>query len=84
MKSLDFVGFWSTILLALAVIGLAALAFGPWAGASALTARLTLTFGLLAFWLIGLIARNASAVLAAQADQISALQRELAGQRPAP
>ena len=82
-KSLDFVGLWSLIMSALSVLGIGALTFGPWADPSAQPTRLILTFSWFAFWMIGTIARNVRAALEAQADQIAALQRQLAEQRPA-
>lgn len=80
-KSMDFVSFFSLVMGAIAMLGQVAVTFGPWAPAPP-TARLVLTFGWLAFWMIGIIARSASALLAEQADQIAVLQRQLGEQRP--
>ena len=80
-KSMDFVSFFSLVMGAIAVLGLAAVTLGPWGPASP-TARLVLTFGWLTFWMIGTIARSVGALLAEQADQIAALQRQLGEQRP--
>ncbi len=77
-KSIDFVGVWSLIMSALSVLGILALTFGPWAEPSGQTTRMILTFSWFAFWMIGTIARNVSALLQTQADQIAALQRQLA------
>jgi hypothetical protein len=81
-KSIDFVGFFSLIMSALSVLGLVALTFGPWAQPSVQTARTMLILSSLAFSMIGTIARNVTALLEAQADQIATLQRQLADQRP--
>ncbi len=82
-KSLDFVGLSSLIFGAISVLGLVALTFGPWAQPSAPTARLALTLSSLAFWMIATMARSVRALLEAQADQITALQRQLAERQPA-
>ena len=82
-KALDFVGFFSLGFAALAVLGLAALTFGPWAQPANPTARLVLTLSWLAFWMMNTLARNVRALLEAQADQIAALQRQLTEQQPA-
>ena len=81
-KSLDFVGFFAMVFGTISVLGLAALTFGPWAQPSPPMARLVLTFSWLAFWMIAKIAGSVGALLAAQADQIAALQRQLAEWQP--
>ncbi len=83
-KSLDFVGLMSGIMQGLSVLGLVALTVGPWAAQpSAGAARMALTLSALAFWMIATIARNAVALLGAQADQVAELRRQLADQRSA-
>ena len=82
-KSLDFVGLFGMIFGAISVLGLVALTFGPWAEPSAPMARLVLTFSWLAFWMIARVAGSVRALLGAQADQIAALQRQLAERPPA-
>ena len=81
-KRIDFVKLWSAIMSALALAGLAVVTVGPWAEPSEPAARTLLTLGWLAFWMINIIATNVGALLAAQADQIAALQRQLGDQRP--
>jgi hypothetical protein len=81
-KGIDFVALWSGILGALSVVGLLALTFGPWAEPNQV-ARTILTIGWLTFWMIAVLARNVGALLQTQADQITALQRQLADNRPA-
>jgi hypothetical protein len=82
-KSLDFVGLFGMIFGAISVLGLVALTFGPWAEPSAPMARLVLTFSWLAFWMIAMVAGSVRALLSAQADQIAALQRQLADRQSA-
>lgn len=82
-KSLDFVGLFSLIFGAISALGLAALTFGPWAEPSGSMARLVLTFSWMAFWMIARVAGSVRALLGAQADQIAALQRQLAERQPA-
>jgi len=79
--SIDFVKLFSAFMSALSVIGLAALTIGPWAEPSATTGRTTLILAGSAFWMINLIATNVGALLATQADQIAALQRQLGHHR---
>ncbi len=80
-KSLDFVAFWSVTLGAASVLGQVALTFGPWsAQRSGPTAYALLAIGWLAFWMIGLLANNVAKILHTQADQIAAVQRQLADQ----
>jgi hypothetical protein len=81
-KSLDFVGLFSVIFGAISVLGLAGLTFGPWAEPSGSMARLVLTFSWIAFWVIAKVAGSVRALLGAQADQIAALQRQLAERQP--
>ena len=82
-KSLDFVALFGICFGAISVLGLAVLTFGPWAEPSEPMARLVLTFSWLAFWMIARVAGSVSALLRAQADQIAALQRQLAERQSA-
>lgn len=82
-KTLDFVGLFGMILGGISVLGLVALTFGPWAQPSAPIARLILIFSWLAFWMIAKVAWSVRALLGAQADQMAALQRQLASRQPA-
>lgn len=81
-KSIDFVGFFSGLLSAASALGAAALTFGPWgAQPSGQTAYTILTISFLAFGMVSTMANNVAKILEVQADQIAALQRQLAGQR---
>lgn len=82
-KTLDSISVFSLFASAIAVLGIAALTFGPWADPSAGTAYMSLIFSGLAFGEIGLLTRSVRTLLEKQADQIDALQRQIADQRPA-
>lgn len=82
-KSLDFVVVFSGIFAAISALGLVALTFGPGVQPSAPMGRMVLTFSLLAFSMIATVARNVRALIEAQADQITALQRQVTDRQPA-
>jgi hypothetical protein len=81
-KTIDFVALLSVLFGAAAVLGIVALTFGPWGGRpSGQTAYTILSISWLVFWLIGMLANSAAKILSGQADQIAALERDLAEQR---
>ena len=79
-RSIDFVRFFSLILSGASALGVAALVFGPWrTGLEGQTAYAILSISSLAFCFISVMAGNVATILKTQADQIAALQRQLAG-----
>jgi hypothetical protein len=81
-KSIDFVGYFSLILTAVSVLGVAALTFGPWgAQPSGGTAYAILTISCAAFGMLSMMAINVAKILLTQADEIAALQQQLSEQR---
>lgn len=80
-KSVRLVGLFSLFMGAVSVLGAAALTFGPWAEPSAQMTRTFLLVSSVAFSMVGAVANNVVAILERQADQIAALQRQLADQQ---
>ena len=83
-KALDMVSFFSAILGGISVLGLVAGTWGPWADPNpSPVPRLVFNFGWIMFWMIGMVARSASAQLGQQADEIAELRRQLSERQPA-
>ena len=82
-KSIRFVGFFALIFGLAAVLGAAALTFGPWAQPSADTPRAMLMACFLIFSMVGTVATNVATILESQADEIAELRRQVAEQRSA-
>ena len=82
-KSIRFVGFVALISGLAAVLGAAALTFGPSAQPPSDTPRAMLLACFLVFSMLGSVATNAASILESQADEIAELRRQVAEQKSA-
>jgi uncharacterized membrane protein (DUF441 family) len=82
-RSIRFAGCFSLILSAASLLGVVVLTFGPWGkAADGQIARTILMISLLTFAMLSTIATNVVSILETQGDEIAALRRQLAEQRP--